>query len=218
MRDPPATWLLLQYPTQTYPILKRNSTCWTLLVADGSDKSSISLLSMSHVAHYLAKNTGWVNRSNFYEVDNSPRSKVRAPHSLVTPRIRKKGFFGWLLLVLVLLILWEHIKCEGGNSRTGAGLGKGLAGAIQAIAQACGLFRDPRKGAVWILGGNVRLFLRASLLPWIRLFDSLKSEIKYVIRFQFLNKTKCLYSFSVTHLKTASLVYKKVWICTCICV
>ena len=75
----------------------------------------------------------------------------------------EKGLFGWLLLVLVLLILWEHIKCGGGNSRTGAGLGKGLAGAIQAIAQACGLFRDPRKGAVWILGGNVRLFLRASL-------------------------------------------------------
>ena len=35
MRDPPATWLLLQYPTQTYPILKRNSTCWTLLMVMG---------------------------------------------------------------------------------------------------------------------------------------------------------------------------------------
>ena len=128
MRDPPATWLLLQYPTQTYPILKRNSTCWTLLVADGSDKSSISLLSMSHVAHYLAKNTGWVNRSNFYEVDNSPRSKVRAPHSLVTPRIRKKVFLVGFCLFLCCLYFGNTSNVEEATHELGRGLEKGWRG------------------------------------------------------------------------------------------
>ena len=75
-----------------------------------------------------AKNTGWVNRSNFYKVDNSPWSKVRAPHCLVTPKIRKRDFLVGFCLFLCCLYFGNTSNVEEATHELGRGLEKGWQG------------------------------------------------------------------------------------------
>ena len=133
---PGNTWSKFQpfYPTRTRPLpdfyfhtrpkpawyWKENPSvepCWYQ-----------SFVNESHVAHYLAKNTGWVNRSNFYKVGNSPWSKVRAPHCLVTPKIRKRDFLVGFCLFLCCLYFGNTSNVEEATHELGRGLEKGWQG------------------------------------------------------------------------------------------